>query len=283
MPETLEIPIDKIMDPPAPMRFSFDEGLLEELSNDILRRGLLQPVIVYREKIAGVEAVDSASGQRVQGEPRETGFFIVSDGHRRLIACRMAGLKAVRCEVHDEPNFDSDAAMVAANLHRAAVSPLEEGNIFCKWAFDDKLTESQMRARTGKSLHYIEERIKLCQGDPAISEAVHEGKVKLGCAKFLNQCTDEPHRRYLLKLCIDMDATSTQVADWIRQWKVEQGLRPPMSDKQLPPTPAQVPFETPVRCAFCGQSERPHDLANIYVCHAELRAILVSLKAAEGN
>lgn len=279
MPETLEIRLEKLIEPPDPMRVEIDEEALEELARDIREHGLLQPLVVYPELIAGEATMSIVDGATEQRPPYPSGNYIVADGHRRYLACRIIKLAVVRCEVHTEQGFDVHSAMVRANLLRAATTPLEEGNIFCKWAFDEKLTEEQLKTRAGKPLSYIYERMQLVQGDPEISLAVHRKQIRLSCAKSLNKVTDESWRRYYLKLAIDQDAPGTQVAVWVRSWEIQQGLRPPENPDALQPTPTVIVSESPIRCILCGQNNNPSNLENVYICRNELNPILAALRA----
>jgi hypothetical protein len=62
-----------------------DDPAIQVLAQDITERGLLQRIVITRDK------------------------FILS-GHRRHAACKLAGLKQIECEMHDisvnDPEFE---------------------------------------------------------------------------------------------------------------------------------------------------------------------------------
>ena len=277
MPETLDIPMEKLVEPPQPMRFEIDEDYIAELGADIQRNGQLQPLIVYPEVVPAAVTTDEATGTVSQSEPHATGFYVIADGHCRYLALRWFNAKTAWCVIREEAAADDRSTMVRANLMRRGVSALEEGNIFMEWAALPGMTEALLRAKSGKSLGYIYARMDLVKGDPQVAVAVHEGRIKFGCAAWLNKIDDEAHRRYLLGLCVDMDAKVTQVQDWVRQWQIQTGARQNVPDTAMLPTPAQVPMVSAVRCVLCGGDKDPHNLENVYIHRDELRAYLAAL------
>jgi len=54
------------------------------------------------------------------------GKFMVIAGHRRLMAARAAGLKAVPVEIRDIDEREAKALQIIENLHREDVAPLDE-------------------------------------------------------------------------------------------------------------------------------------------------------------
>ena len=83
-----------------------DDAGINELANSIAEKGLLQPLIVrpaYNEK------------------------FEVIAGQRRLEACKLLGMEAVACNIHDDCS-DEDALSVSLveNIQRADMAPLDK-------------------------------------------------------------------------------------------------------------------------------------------------------------
>ena len=96
------LPLDAIRPNPEQPRRHFDAEALQELSDSIRERGVLQPVIVKRET---------------------DGRYLLLAGERRYRASQMAGLSAIPAMVRDDHPLE--VAMIE-NLQREDLTPLEE-------------------------------------------------------------------------------------------------------------------------------------------------------------
>jgi len=97
-----EIPIKKIIPPPAPIRLKAEETDINELATSIKTVGLINPITV---------------------RPRNGKYEVVA-GHRRFLACQRAGVKTVKT---------LGDFMIAENLSRRDLTPVEEAAAF-NWA-----------------------------------------------------------------------------------------------------------------------------------------------------
>src|SRR5579864_3790255 len=122
MPETKLIPIALIVEPPEPMRLGFDEEKLNELAQDIRTRGLLNPLTVYPEVALPHVFEDEVRTERLSA-PAPTGRYKIAAGHRRFLACRMAGIREVLCIVREGTQDDYEADMIAENMFREELTP----------------------------------------------------------------------------------------------------------------------------------------------------------------
>jgi predicted RNA-binding protein len=298
MSETKLIPIALIVPPPEPMRLGFDEDALMELAQDIKRRGLLAPLVVYKERIHGQPPNEMGALPHWEAEPW-TGNYVIAAGHRRYLACRMIGVLDVLCMVREGSADDYESDMAAENAYRTDLTPFEEGVRFKEISVRPGMTEKKLQELCGgRNISQIYRRIKLVEGDADISLAVHEGKITLAVADELNkisldfyrkkmgELTAEQekileqhatrHRKYLLQLACDSGTSRTQAHSWIVQWEMEVGLMPPPDAVPMQPAPQVAPVGFTPRCFLCSQDDRPWDMENVYICRAELRAIKVA-------
>jgi ParB/RepB/Spo0J family partition protein len=298
MPETKLIPIALILPPPEPMRLGFDEEKLHELAADIKHRGLLNALTVYPETKCKCRGA-SEEHRRACPKAVPTGNYVIAAGHRRYLACRMCGMIDVLCMVREGTFDDYESDMAAENAYRADLTPFEEGNRYKEISMREGMTEERLRFLCGgKSLTHIYDRIRLVEGDADISLAVHEGRITLAVAKELNKVSADfyrkklgdltpeqdaiiereaaRHRKYLLQLACDSGTSKPQAHSWIIQWEQEVGLMKPPDPVPMQPAPQAPPAGFVPRCFLCSQQERPHELENVYICRAELRAIKVA-------
>jgi len=250
------IPLDLIDEPSLPERETMEETELAELALDIMTIGLTNPITVFQ-----------------RGDRYET-----IAGHRRLLACRLAGYSPVPCRVKQGANIDPLAILVSENEHREPVNPVHQGRFYQRVLVEragndvDKLCAIVKRRR-----ELVEDRLILIQQHPAIVAAVESKKISLAVARELTKCRDENRLVLLLDVAIQSGATAKQIAEW-RQQGAELG------DVQVPPADAEntappaVPYvdHNPMTCVLCMGAEYPHLMEMLWV-HGPCRTMLMRM------
>ena len=103
--EIVEIPLDEIHDFPGhPFRVTQD-ATMEEMAESVRLYGVLVPALV---------------------RPRAQGGYEMISGHRRRMACRLAGLETMPCIVRELDDDRAVIAMVDSNLQRESLLPSEK-------------------------------------------------------------------------------------------------------------------------------------------------------------
>ena len=174
------LPIDKLKPFEGhPFKVTDDEEM-DQLVWSILTQGLLTPLVV---------------------RPLPTGKYEVISGHRRLHACKKAGIDTVPALV---TNMDRDAAAIAlvdSNLHREHILPSEKAFAY-KLKMDalnrqgtsrqvgEKFSVTQISDATGDSERQIHRYIRLTELIPEILQMVDAGRIALTPAvelSYLNE------------------------------------------------------------------------------------------------
>ncbi|HYY70866.1 MAG TPA: ParB/RepB/Spo0J family partition protein, partial [Nitrososphaeraceae archaeon] len=128
-----------------PFRYSYRRNInedLNELCYSIKEKGLLHPIIV--------RMIDDGEG-----------YEIVA-GTRRYNACKMLGWRKILSHVVELDNKDAFEVSLIENIHSKNLNPIEEAR-----AFQDYVTNygwggiSDLAARLGKSIGYVDRRIRL--------------------------------------------------------------------------------------------------------------------------
>lgn len=258
--EYRELPLQLIDEPELAARSSMDDHALDELGADIRRKGLLQPMIVARK----------------------ADRYEVVAGHRRWHGCRRAGLDVVPCIVYETRDAALEGIKYSENRFREELSAADEAVLFDELLKRDcggdvdKLCE-----QIGEKRAYVEGRLLLFQGDQQVFEALQQGKINIGVAHQLNQCTDEATRRSFLVAAITGGATVAAVSSWIYQWRtiahssMQTAVVPPAADGGT-----AIPTSNPLQCEVCDSDEHPHLIRYIPVHDYCNRAILQKLLAA---
>ena len=173
-----------------------DDEEMDQLVWSILTQGLLTPLVV---------------------RPLPTGKYEVISGHRRLHACKKAGIDTVSALV---TNMDRDAAAIAlvdSNLHREHILPSEKAFAY-KLKMDalnrqgtsrqvgEKFSVTQISDATGDSERQIHRYIRLTELIPEILQMVDDGRIALTPAVELSYLT-KWEQKDLLEIIESEDCT----------------------------------------------------------------------------
>jgi len=252
-PQLRELSIDEVADPAAPARSEGGFGDLNELAESIRAVGIIEPIVVARRN----------------------GKYEVVAGHRRLLAARMIRLARVPCVIHDTFAAAEEAVMLHENIHRADLNPVDEARFFQRIAEKVNNDLDQVAELVRERRDYIENRLRLLDGDEDVLGAVAAGLVSLGVAAELNLYHDPSARRAHLALAIEGGATVNLVRQWRKQANQFYELQQTRHDAPAPPaepTPL-VTGPAPFTCYFCRSAEHVEAMEQIYI-HKPCKGLL---------
>ena len=147
-------------------RKKFENESLEELTNSIKERGIIQPIIVRKSD----DIIDK--------------FEIVA-GERRWQAAQKAGLHKVPAIVIEADNLKSLEFAIVENVQRKDLNPIEEAEGYKRLIDDFKYDQEKVSKFIGKSRAHISNCIRLLSLPKEIIELIIEEKISQGHAKIL--------------------------------------------------------------------------------------------------
>ena len=163
-----------------------DNEEMDQLTWSILTQGLLTPLVV---------------------RPLDNGEYEVISGHRRLHACKKAGIETVPALITDMNRDAATIALVDSNLHREEILPSEKAFAY-KMKLEamnrqgqrTDLTSAQVGRKletaeiigeqSGESRNQVRRYIRLTNLIPSILQMVDEGKIALTPAVELSYLTE---------------------------------------------------------------------------------------------
>ena len=174
-----------------------DNEEMDQLVWSVLTQGLLTPLVV---------------------RPLPNGEYEVVSGHRRLHACKKAGIETVPALITDMDRDAAAIALVDSNLHREKILPSEKA-----FAYKMKMeamkhqgtssqvgtklrTDEMIAQQTGDSRNQVQRYIRLTNLIPNILDMVDEGRIALTPAVELSYLT-EWEQRDLLETMESEDCT----------------------------------------------------------------------------
>ena len=146
--------------------------------------------------------------------PLDNGEYEVISGHRRLHACKKAGIETVPALIYA---IDRDAAAIAlvdSNLHRESILPSEKAFAYKLKAealkrygkpnlghvvpdYDSTRTTAEIGEGSGESYKTVQRYIRLTNLIPSILQKVDEGRIALTPAVELSYLTDAEQEELL--------------------------------------------------------------------------------------
>jgi ParB/RepB/Spo0J family partition protein len=163
------LPIDKIV--PARDNVRRRLGDVRDLAASVASVGIVEPLLVCPAD--------------------QPGHYVVVAGHRRLEAARRAGLTDVPCTVRELSDAERVEIMLAENIARSALSPIEEASGYFR-LIEFGVTLAEMARKIGRSARHINGRLALLELPRKVQAAVDSGELTVGDATALLAFKDDP-------------------------------------------------------------------------------------------
>ena len=147
-------------------RKNFNEENLEDLTNSIKERGVIQPIIVRK-----LESDNSK--------------FEIIAGERRWLAARKAGLHDIPVVVTEADDLKSLEFAIVENVQRHDLNPLEEAQGYKRLIDEFSYDQEKVSKFIGKSRSYITNTLRLLNLPLEVLNFVENKKITAGHAKIL--------------------------------------------------------------------------------------------------
>lgn len=164
--ETNKIPIKDLTRNKLQPRKHFDKVSLEELTNSIKERGLIQPIIVRPVKSIG-------------------GKYEIIAGERRWLASQNAGLHEIPVVILNIDDVKSLEFAIVENVQRQDLKPIEEARGYKKLVDDFNYNQEKLSKFIGKSRSYIANSLRLLSLPDDVLLMVEQGNLSAGHARSL--------------------------------------------------------------------------------------------------
>ena len=147
-------------------RKNFDEDSLEDLTNSIKQRGILQPIIVR------------------QSNNNNSKFEIIA-GERRWLAAQKAGLHEVPVVITEADDLKSLEFAIVENVQRSDLNPLEEAQGYKRLIDEFNYDQEKVSKFIGKSRSHITNSLRILTLPDEVIKLIESNKLSTGHAKIL--------------------------------------------------------------------------------------------------
>ncbi|MAD98269.1 MAG: partitioning protein [Flavobacteriaceae bacterium] len=167
------LPIAKVIPDPMQPRKTFNEMLLQQLSESIKEHGVLQPITVRK------------SGKE----------YVIVMGERRYRASKLAGKTTIPCIVRTYENNDVLEVQIIENLQRQDVEPTEEADAIAY--LSEKYAPIEIAKRLGRTDNFIRQRLKLAGLIDGFKHFVRNGEMTISLGVGVALFTPEEQQMML--------------------------------------------------------------------------------------
>ena len=147
-------------------RKNFDEQNLEDLTNSIKERGVIQPIIVRKSN-------------------DENSKFEIIAGERRWLAAQRAGIHNVPVVITEADDLKSLEFAIVENVQRHDLNPLEEAEGYKRLIDEFSYDQAKVSKFIGKSRSYITNSLRILTLPVEVIKLMETQKLTAGHAKIL--------------------------------------------------------------------------------------------------
>ena len=165
-PQTNKIQISDLVPNKYQPRKLFNENNLEDLTNSIKERGMIQPIIVRKSN-------------------EDKSKYEIIAGERRWLAAQRAGLHEVPVVITIADDLKSLEFAIVENVQRHDLNPLEEAQGYKRLIDEFSYDQEKVAKFIGKSRSYIANCLRLLTLPEEVINLIESQKLTAGHAKIL--------------------------------------------------------------------------------------------------
>ncbi len=210
--EVLYLKLEQIRPSPFQPRVDFDNQSMEELTQSIKEKGVIQPVLVRR------------SGD----------FYELIAGERRFRAANLLNLKEIPAIVKNVEDRDSLEIALIENIQRQSLNPIEEAHAYQFLVDKFQVTHEKISAVLGKARVSVTNTLRLLKLPTEIQDEIKKGRISFAHGRALLEIEDSNQQRRLAGEIISKELSVRELENLIKSQrkkmpkrKIGQSIREP--------------------------------------------------------
>ena len=181
-------------------RKNFDEENLNDLTNSIKERGVIQPIIVRKS------------------DEQKSKYEIIA-GERRWLAAQKAGLHDIPVVVTEVDDLKSLEFAIVENVQRHDLNPLEEAQGYQRLINEFNYDQAKVSKFIGKSRSYITNSLRLLTLPDDVIKLIEKHKLTGGHAKIL---VGLENASFIANKVIEKKLSVRQTENFVKIFKVKK-------------------------------------------------------------
>ena len=238
-------------------RKNFEKEGLEELTNSIKERGIIQPIIVRKS--------DDQDGK-----------FEIIAGERRWQAAQNAGLHEVPVVIIKADNLKSLEFAIVENVQRKDLNPIEEAEGYKKLIDEFGYDQDKVSKFIGKSRSHITNSLRLLSLPNDVVYLIEQEKLSQGHAKIL---VGLENAHLLAKKIIDKNLSVRQSENLVRLLKNPNKIKSSLKDANLKSLEESIEDKTGIKVLIRNKKNNSGLIAFEYKDLDQLNRLIMVIKA----
>ena len=234
----------------------FDESNLQELTNSIKERGMIQPIIV-RKSI------------------NEKSKFEIIAGERRWLAAQKAGLHTVPVVITEADDLKSLEFAIVENVQRSDLNPIEEAMGYQRLIEEFNYDQEKVSKFIGKSRSHISNSLRLLSLPKEVQNLIETKKLTQGHAKVL---VGMENANFLAKKIIDKKLSVRQAENLIRVLKFSKNSKSKSRDPNIINLEENVESKTGLKVKIHSKKNNSGSVLFEYRDNDQLNHLLMIIK-----
>ena len=237
-------------------RKHFEKEALEELTNSIKERGIIQPIIVRKSKA-------------------ENDKFEIIAGERRWQAAQNAGLHEVPIVEIDVDDLKSLEFAIVENVQRSDLNPIEEAMGYQRLIEEFNYDQEKVSKFIGKSRSHISNSLRLLSLPKEVQNLIETKKLTQGHAKVL---VGMENANFLAKKIIDKKLSVRQAENLIRVLKFSKNSKSKSRDPNIINLEENVESKTGLKVKIHSKKNNSGSVLFEYRNNDQLNHLLMIIK-----
>ena len=210
-PQKNQLPITDLIPNKYQPRKNFDENNLNDLTNSIKERGMIQPIIVRKSNM-------------------DNNKFEIIAGERRWLAAQKAGLHNVPVVVTEADDLKSLEFAIVENVQRHDLNPLEEAQGYKRLIDEFSYDQEKVSKFIGKSRSYIANSLRILNLPSDVIKLIELQKLTTGHAKVL---VGLENASFVAKKIIEKKLSVRQAENFVNQFKKKKQKSKKVKDTNI--------------------------------------------------
>ncbi|MBI4972955.1 MAG: ParB/RepB/Spo0J family partition protein [Candidatus Omnitrophica bacterium] len=237
--------LEQIRPSPLQPREKFDAEGLQELTQSIKEKGLIQPILV-----------------RQKGDHYE-----LIAGERRFRAAGLLNLKEIPALVRQAGDEDSLEISLIENIQREDLNPIEEARAYQYLLDKFNLTQERLSEVLGKARVTITNVLRLLKLPQEIQEEIKQGRISYGHGRVLLELDDPNQQRRLTQETIAGGLSVRELENLIKSYRrrgMKRRIGPSTREPQLAVLEEELQQILATKIRISKRRKRGHILIEFY-------------------
>ncbi len=241
----IRLKIAQVRPNPFQPREDFDTQSLEELTQSIREKGIIQPILVRRKGDA----------------------YELIAGERRLRAATQLNLSEIPAIVKDVTDEDSLELGLIENIQRQNLNPIEEARAFEYLMNKFNLTQEKVSAILGKSRVSIANTLRLLKLPQEVQDEMKKGRISFAHGRTLLEVEDANQQRRLAQEIILKGLSLAELEILVKKYRPKshkQSMRQSSRDPLVAVLEEQLQQALATKVRIAKRKKRGHILIEFY-------------------